>query len=212
MGLGGYIFCEQHSISMEDPRFKQAFKNLETRAINLCTEKWHPSKTPMEACGYLTPGAGQFGRTSILPELFNGADDVQMAHWRQTLDTAGHQTLISGAGSGNTLAEDFMVALIGFAFPNKQQHITEIKMQIGDRKYGRINLEEMHGYNKPALILEEGVIINEKESFELYGYVEGPIPNQAPFCNRLYQRVVLLGATYYDVISDVLGNCGAAIT
>jgi len=100
---------------------------------------------------------------------------------------------------------------MGLAFPNKEQHITEIKFQIGDRKYGRINLEEMHAYNKPVIIFEDGFILDEEESFELYAYVEGPLPNQLPFIQGVYQRVVMIGAAYFKVISKVLGNCGAVI-
>ena len=212
MGQGGYIFAEWASVSKENPLFRQAFIELEARAIKACTDKWFPKKTQIEACGYLTPVSGeQFGRSSILPALFDGHDDVQLVHWRQTLDTAGPQTLISGTRTGNVIPEDFKVAWIGLAFPNKNQHITEIKWQAGDRKYGRLNLEEMLGYNKPAIVFEKGIILNEKESFELYGYVEGPIPDQAPFIVGLYQRIVMLGAAYYKVKDKLLGNCGAAI-
>lgn len=110
------------------------------------------------------------------------------------------------------MPEGFKIAWAGLAFPNKQQHITEIKWQIGDRKFGRINIEELKGYNKPAIIFEEGYIINEEESFDLYGYVEGPIAVSEPFIAGLYQRIVMLGAAYFDVVSKVLGTCGAAIT
>jgi hypothetical protein len=100
---------------------------------------------------------------------------------------------------------------MGFAFPNKEQAITEIKMQIGDRKFGRINLEELRGYNKPAVILEEGFTIDEEESFELYGYVEGPIPVAHDGFTGIYQRIVPIGFCCYKIIDKVLGNCGATI-
>ena len=212
MGLGGYSFCEYDSIAKENSLYQQAFRELATRIILKCTNDWFPKLTPQQACGYLTPKSGeQFGRVPILPALFDDHGGTQMAHWRQTLDTAGHQILISGTEDGNVLPEDFKVGWLGLAFPNKNQHITEIRFQIGDRKYGRINLEEMRAYNKPALIFEKGLIINEKQSFELYGYVEGPIPNQPPFIVGLYQRIVMLGSAYYEVIDKVLGDCGAAL-
>lgn len=196
MGQGGYIFCEWDSVAKESPRFQRAFADLETRINQKCNLDWHP-----KTCGYLIPSSEQYGRTSILPALFRGFNALVMAHWRQNLTSTGNQLLIYGAGSGNVLAENFKVAWLGLAFPNKQQNITEIKFQIGDTKYGRINLEEMKSYNKPAIIFEEGLIIDEETSFDLHGYVE----------EADYQRIVMLGAAYYNVIDKVLGNCGASI-
>ena len=99
-------------------------------------------------------------------------------------------------------------------------HITEIRFQIGDRKYGRINLEQFRIFNKPAIIFEEPFIIDEETSFHLYGYFEGPIP-ASPFSPTLtvdgsttyvaYQRIVMLGEACYKTIDRALGNCGAAM-
>jgi hypothetical protein len=206
MGQGSYCICELDSVQKDNPRFQAAFKQLEADLVMKCNTNWAP-----KSCGYLKPDAGQYGRVPILPALFDDHSNVQMVTWRQGFTTAGHQTLMTGTRAGNTIPEDFKVGLIGIAFPNKQQHISEIKMQIGDRKFGRINLEEMHQYNKPAIIFEEGSVIDEETAFDLYGYVEGPIPAQAPFINTIYQRIVLIGAAYYKYIDKVLGNCGAAI-
>lgn len=118
------------------------------------------------------------------------------------------------------MPEDWKTGWLGLAFPNKNQHITEIRFQIGDRKYGRINLEEMHLYNKPAIIFEEPFIIDEDTSFHLYGYFEGPIP-ESPFSPTLsiegvdtyvqHQRVVMLGMANYKMVDRALGNTGATI-
>lgn len=208
MGQGSYVLCEWDSVVEQYPNFQQALASLEQQLIAKCSAEWAPKQF-----GKLTPNAGQFGRTTILPALFEDHNATQFGgSWRQLFTTSGHQILIAGAGAGFTLPEDFKVAWAGLAFPNKQQHITEIKWQIGDRKYGRIDIEEIKAYNKPAIIFEEGFIIDEEQAFELYGYVEGPIPNQAPFIVGLYQNIVMLGAAYYKVIDKVLGNCGAAIT
>jgi len=161
----------------------------------------------------LTGGEGYYGRTTILPGLFHDINDADLATWRQYFLPAqsGNQTIITGNASGNTIPEDFKVAWMGLALPNKEQHITEIKFQIGDRKYGRLNIEEVHAYNKPILVFDEGFIIDEETSFDLYAYIQGDIPNQAPFITGLYQRIVMIGSAYFKVISKVLGNCGATI-
>ncbi|MBA7493307.1 hypothetical protein ES702_03865 [subsurface metagenome] len=167
--------------------------------------------------GYLTPGAEEFGRTTILPALFApnpptygdaafgavaaAGFPVPPAYWRQEFTTTGNQIILEGAWAAQAIPEDFKVAWMGLAFPNEQQQISEIRWQLGDKKYPRINIEEIRAYNKPAIIFEEGFILNERQSFELYGYVE----------ELDYQRIVMLGAAYYKRIDLVLGAPGAAI-
>lgn len=209
MGQGSYVIAEMDSLRKNNRLFQGAIAGLDDKIIRKTNAEWSP-KT-FNNLKALSPGDGNYGRTTILPALFDDHSDAQMAHWRQNFTTAGHQTLITGTASGNTIPEDFKIAWIGLAFPNKQQSITEVKWQIGDRKYGRFNIEEIKGYNKPALIFDEGFILDEEQSFHLHGYVEGPIPNQAPFIVGVYQRIVMLGAAYFKVVSKVLGNCGAAI-
>ncbi|GAH13221.1 unnamed protein product, partial [marine sediment metagenome] len=148
-----------------------------------------------------------------LPALFDdhSGNPMTSATWRQLFTVAGHQMIIQGARTGEAIPENFKIAWYGLAFPNKEQHITEIRWQLSNRKYGRINLEEMHLFNKPAVVFEEGLIIDEETSFELYGYVKGPIPTAHDGHVGQYQSIVMLGAAYYDKIDKVLGNCGAAI-
>jgi len=240
MGQGGYIFCEWDSVQKDDPSFQKVFKKLEDDLTYKCNSEWAP-----KTMGRLTPAAGQYGRTSILPGLFDpnpltyggaafgaaatGNWPRPPAYWRQAFRTTGAQTLIQGNGTGEGLPEDWKVGFLGLAFPNKNQHITEIRMQIGDRKYGRINLEEMRLYNKPALIFEEPFVIDEETSFHLYGFFEGPIagfpeltgtPIQSFTPSLLvdntqtavqYQRIVMLGEAMYKTIDRALGNGGVTI-
>ena len=193
---GEYVICEWNSVQEEYPKFQQAIASLEDKLIGKCNTEWAP-----KTFGALNVGDGQYGRTTILPALFNGFAGAQLAHWRQTLTTAGHQTLLTGTRAGNTIPEDFKIAWSGIAFPNKQMNISEIRFHIGDTKYGRIDLEELHTYNQPALIFEEGFTIDEEQAFELWGYVKTPD----------FQRIVLLGACYYKQIDRVLGLPGAAL-
>ncbi|GAG54485.1 unnamed protein product, partial [marine sediment metagenome] len=117
--------------------------------ITKCNAEWSP-----KSFGGLAPAAGQYGRTSILPALFDpnpntyggaafgaiaGAGvapnnyPIPPAYWRQAFhDGDLHQTLIQGNGTGETMPEDWKVGWLGLAFPNKNQHISEIRFQIGD--------------------------------------------------------------------------------
>lgn len=222
MGQGGYIFAEWDSIQKEYPDFQRAFADLEAKTIRSCTDKWFPKLTPEQAFGGLTPNSDQFGRTTILPALFDdnagnpmdntaGMGGSPAGTWRQLFDSSGHQMILQGNRTGEVIPEDFQVSWVGLAFPNKEQHISEIRWQTSDRKYGRINIEEMRTYNKPAIIFEEGFLLKEEQAFHLYGYVEGPIPVDHEGNERLFQRIVMLGSAYYRVIDKVLGAPGSAI-
>ncbi|GAH22043.1 unnamed protein product, partial [marine sediment metagenome] len=106
MGQGGYIFAEWDSIQKEYPDFQRAFADLETKAIRSCTDKWFPKLTPEQAFGALTPNSDQFGRTTILPALFddNAGNPMDTTHgggspagtWRQKFTTKGHQMILQG--------------------------------------------------------------------------------------------------------------------
>jgi len=242
MGLGSYIFSEWHSIQETYPEYHAAMRALESEAITKCTKDWFPKKTPAAACGYLSPKSGeQFGRTSILPALFKTGEFTQSgqlqfgttpvpagaldvlgnpvlavpAYWRQTFLRTGHQGVLYGAHTGDIIPADFKIAWTGLAFPNKQQNITEIRFQIGDRKYGRINIEEMHAYNIPAIIFEKGFVLNEKEGFDLHAYLEcDAMPEEQLNANGegcIYQYIIPLGAAYYKVKDTVLGAPGSVI-
>ncbi len=218
MGQGSYTLAEWDSLQKDYPKFQATFAALENALISQTNQDWAP-RTP----GFMLPNSDQYGRTTILPSAFRGfgmtysttptAGTNFMAHWRQTLTSTGHQTLIMGERSGNLIPEDIKVAWIGLAFPNKQQHISEIRWQIGDRKFGRIDLEPMRAYKTPALIFEEGYILDEETGFDLYGFVEGPIPVSlwGPTTPCVYQSIVMLGAMYYKNINKVLGNTGAIL-
>ena len=233
MGQGLFTICELDSVNKENSVFQQSMRRLDETAINKCNMDWKPRS--FNSAKALTGDGGFYGRTQILPALFDdhsgyalnitgGALSVlagantqnPIATWRQRFATASVTTadtvLLQGVGAGETIPEDFKVAWAGLAFPNKNQHITEIKYQIGDRKYGRINIEEMHCYNKPAIIFEEGYVLDEEESFHLYGYVEGPVPVFHDAWTGVYQRIIPLGAAYYKVVSKVLGQPGTAIS
>ena len=194
--------------------------NLEQKVLNKCNLDWSPKKFNLAS----TYGMGEceYGRTTILPGVFDDHLGVAMATYRQAFTQRSFVanpdqfTLMQGVGTGEVMPENVKVALMGFAFPNKHQHISEIKMQIADRKYGRFNLEEMEIMNKPALIFEEGLILDEEESFHLYAHFKDTPPTQisgfgtAPW-TTVYQRVVPIGALYYQFYNKVGGNAGTAV-
>ena len=223
---GGYTLCEWKDVALQAPEFQATFAALENDIIRKTNADWAP-----RTFGGMLPSSDEYGRTTILPSAFRGwgmaysttptAGTNFMSNWRQTITgvantVLGNVTLISGERSGDLIPEDLKVAWIGLAFPNKQQHITEVRWQIGDRKFGRINLEPMLAYDTPALIFEDGYVLDEETGFHLYGYVDGPMPvplwqSTTTTAPHIYQSIVMLGALYYKNINKVLGNPGTVI-
>ena len=209
MGQGGFSIVEWNAVAKTDPKFQDTFIKTENELINLCDQSWAPKKL-----GYLSPSASQYGRTTIIPRLFTNALGVAgIQTWRQQFIATGHQVLLQGIGTGSVIPEDFKIGWVGLALPNDTQQLSELIWQIGDQRFGRIDIEEIREYKNPAIIFDDGFVIDEETSFILSGFIEGPIPENGPGAqtNRLYQRIVMLGSTYYRTVDRMLGNTGAVI-
>lgn len=132
MGQGSFAICEWKSIQKQFPNFQQAFMNLESAILNKCNLDWSPKRFNLSSTYGM--GEGEYGRTTILPGAFDDHNSTAMATYRQAFTSAfltanpTQFTLMQGVGSGETIPENVKIALMGFAFPNKEQHITEIKM------------------------------------------------------------------------------------
>ena len=197
-----YVICEYDKVKQDFPEFKRTMDNLATTLRAKCVADWSPKKF-----GGLAPTASQFGETTILPALFRddtmtAANTGNMDTWDQWLPTLGHRTIMSGSGSGGIILEDYKIGLAGIAFLDKAIRISEIKMQISDKKLPRINIEECMAYNKPAIIFETGYILDEETGFDLYAYVTTRGP----------QRIKLLGLQMNRVPNRLqVTNAGATL-
>ncbi len=205
-----YVICEYEKVKQNFPEFKATMEGLSTQLRAICAADWSP-----KTFGGLTPTAGQFGETTILPAMFRDqtmttANAGNMDTWNQTLTLTdaqrllggAHQTIMTGSGTGGILLEDYKVGLAGLVFLDKAIRISEIKMQISDRKLPRINIEEALAYNKPAIVFENGYIIDEETGFDLYAYVT----TQGP------QRIKLLGLQMNRVPNRLqVTNTGATL-
>jgi len=184
-----YVICEYEKVKQQFPEFKTTMESLATALRAKCAADWSP-----KTFGGLAPTAGQFGETTILPALFR--DDVMtaanagnMVTWEQWLPTLGHRTIMSGSGTGGIILEDYKIGLAGIAFLDKAIRVSEIKMQISDKKLPRINIEEAFAYNKPAIIFETGYILDEETGFDLYAYVTTRGPQRIKLIGLQMNRV-----------------------
>jgi len=196
----GFVICEYEKVKKTFPQFKAVLDTLESSLVSKALSDWDPLKY-----GGITPKAGEFGKTTIMPQLFNGLQAAYqpLTTWYQWFNAIGNQIIMTGAGSGATIVEDFKIGLAGLAFLDKAIRISEIKMQISDKKLPRINIEEAFVYNKPAIVFEDGYILDEETAFDLYAWVR----TQGP------QRIKLLGIQLNRVPNKLqVSNTGAAIT
>jgi len=200
-----YVICEYEKVKQQFPEFKATMTALHSELKAKCAADWSP-----KTFGGLAPTAGQFGETTILPALFRDDAGVNLAApagfmptWEQWLNVLGHRTIMTGSsGAGGIIPEDYKIGLAGIAFLDKAIRISEIKMQISDKKLPRINIEEALAYNKPAIIFETGYILDEETGFDLYAYVTTRGP----------QRIKLLGLQMNRVPNRLqVTNTGATL-
>lgn len=169
--------CDYARIKDSFPEYASTMDVLKTALIDKAKSEWSPL-----SYGGLKPKAGQYGESTIMPELFANGANALLSTWNQTIAATGAQVLVQGANLPN-ISEDYKVGLMGVAFLDKSQKITEIRMDISDKRLPRLNLEEMHTYEEPCVILENGYILDEETGFTLNGYAEA----------AGYTRIKLLG-------------------
>jgi hypothetical protein len=190
-----FIICEYEKVKQAFPEFKAVMDSLKANLISKASGEWGipASKFTLES-GYLT---------TVIPALFNDNAGNRLTTWDQWFTTTGSQTIMTGTGNGGIIPEDFMVGFCGLAFLDKAIRVSEIKLQLSDTKLPRINIEEAFAYNKPAIVFENGYVLDQKTAFELVGYVltQGP------------QRIKLIGVQANKVKDKLLTtNVGAAVT
>jgi len=214
---GGYVICEYESVKKEFPEFQEIMTALRDRLIAKAEKDWGLTFAGRRKIGEaaalgitLTPPGpgldvdverGEFGETTIIPALFKDITGTRMVTWEQWFNATGSQIIMTGAHTGGTIYKDYKVGICGLVFLDKAIRVSEIKMQISDKKLPRINIEEAFGYNKPAVVFEEGYILDENVAFDLYAYVltQGP------------QTIKLLGLQVNRIKDKLLTDTGSAL-
>lgn len=155
------------------PEFQTGLRNLIETAKTRAAEIW-----PGYTFGGMFPKDKQFGITSALPKFF-GSTTTALTNFRQNLGSANAWQSIFDL----TVQEDVIIGMMGVAITSPTINITELRAEISDKKYPRINIEEMQSYQQPAVIFKQGLIAEEEKAFKLRGYKTA----------AGYQRVVPVG-------------------
>jgi len=166
---GGYTFCSLDEVKKGFPEFQRVMAGLKTDLVNKAIKDWGMQN------GGMAPKAGQFGISTIMPELFVGflglPTAATLTTWHTWYNALGSNVILQGAAPGGAIYRGYKIGICGLAFLDKAIRISEIKMQISDAKLPRINIEEVLAYDNPAIIFEDSWILDEQTGFELLAYV-----------------------------------------
>lgn len=162
-----YVITELDKLRQTYPNFAQASEKLKKDTVDRAKEVWSGYNY-----GGMFPQGKQFGVTTLLPKFMLGSGT---ASFRQEFTSTGWQDIFN-----RTMDEDVIVGGMGFAIPDPSVNITELRMEIEDTKYPRVNIEELQCYKQPAVVFKQGWRCEEEQSFLLKGNVE----------STGYQRVV----------------------
>jgi len=203
-----YVIADYGNIKETFPEFQATMDALEDVLVQKAMAQWAPLRY-----GGLNPQSGEFGKTTIMPELFQtGAFETgvltTMTNWGDayisttTQTVPGNNIIMQGNTSGN-IPEDYMCGIVGLAFLEPTSRISEIRMQISDKKLPRMNIQEAWGYKRPCIIWENGYVLDEETGFTLYGFALA----QGPY------KIKLIGLQLNRVPNKLqTTNTGAAIT
>jgi len=195
---GGFVICEYEDVKKVFPEFQRVLEACRAELRSKAEADWAPLKF-----GGMTPKAGEFGESTIIPALFADNAGVRLTTWEQEFTAVGSRTIMTGVGSGGVIPEDYKVGIVGLAFLDPVIRVSEIKMQISDRKLPRINIEEVLAYNQPAIVFEDHYILDEETAFELVGYVY----------TLGYQTIKLIGLQMNRIPNKLqVTDTGAALT
>lgn len=206
-----YTIVPWEWVKQKHPEFQATLADLEVKCIDWAIANWGPGRT----YGGFKPSENQFGRTTILPDIFaDENDDILDEHhvpttwgmnsFRQLFTSVsptaaaipGTKLILQGGNPTNLgqMPKDILVGLAGFAIPSKIKPITKMWLQIGDIKYGKFDIEETFAYpHGVAFILEDGFLLPPEEGFHLYGWFEASgYVRVKPLGIEMYRRKALI--------------------
>ncbi|MHC1596692.1 MAG: hypothetical protein ACXQT3_00080 [Methermicoccaceae archaeon] len=199
----GYDILERKELPYY-PDFQAAYADLLDAAVKKAGEKWTE-----QTYGGLMPPAGTeaYGEAPIPPFIFADENDdvLDVNHvpttWGvnefriyystaspTTGDVPGWRTILQGGGTPiGQMPEDYITGLLGFCIPDPTLRFSMLKLDIGDSKYPKLDIEEMASYDEPTILLKKGAVIMDEVAFTLKGFLE----------STGYQRVIPVGFILY---------------
>lgn len=169
------------------PEYVDVLKAVQDAGITRAKELWGGFSQ-----GGLTPGEKQFG---IIPMRMNEmANDVTSSTLSGSYSFRKSYTAGAWRNIFNfTTREDTIHALAGFAFADDVLRFSQIRWEIGDKKYPIIDLQLAQTFPGFALVFKEDVgkeiIIEQEQSVLVKGYCESTGPQRiVPIGFMLFKR------------------------
>lgn len=184
-----YIIAPVDRVKTEYPEFMDGMKAVEAQGILRAVDVW-----PGFKLGGLIPGAKEFGIGNILPKDVLGAGTYS---WDQTFSTPGSWTNIFSYN----VPEDEVHCFAGFEITNPSLIFTQLRLEISDKKYPIVEIEEANVYDKGFGIVLKGdpgdeLVVQEEESLLLRGWQErgtsGTVQRVIPIGVNIYKRKELV--------------------
>ena len=186
-----YMICEYKKIRQEYPEYQKSIKMCHEAVREKAQSAWPGLKISRS----MYPIEGEIGETTILPKFLRNRAGSKLSSFRQNFASTGWQYIFYD--NANLMDEDICVGIPGFGILSPTLNFDEIRMEIGDKKYARIDLEEAQGYEQPAIIFKEGLVIPEEKSYIIKG----------KFAATGYQRIVpIQGLCLYKKKDSVISE------
>lgn len=194
--MTGFVLFDRDrpQLLLEFPEVQASLANVlkagmdQAEGVTLPTGQRTKGRFAPSTFGDMFPKEGQFGITSILPDPFAGIDSFD-----QTFTTT---TPFWTDIFNNTIPEDQIYGIGGLAF-DAPLIFNEVRVEIADTKFPRLNIEEAHTFERPSLLLKQGYVALPEKSVVVRGKTDGAQSSAT-------QRVVPLGYMLFNRIDDVI--------
>lgn len=182
------IVVEYDKIRQEYPEYEESIARVYAQGMELADKAFSG-----KSYGGMFPKDGQYGITTLLPKFLDWrAGTPKLTTFRQNYGSTGWNNIFTG-----TLQDGIVIGAIGFVIPDPSIIVNEFRLEIANKKYPRINIEEIHGMKTPAILFREGWLINKKTMYQIRGRFEA----------AGYQRIIpLKGFAFFEDNNDVIAE------
>lgn len=184
--------CELDDVD-EIPIFVDSVKAIRNKMLYCASRMWPEWKEG----GYI-PRFDEYATTTILPRLFTREfKESPLRQYKQRFSETGWVNIFEC-----TTPEGVILGMggIGFVPSTNFSRVTELGFTIGDVRYPKINVEEgFNKYKNPALLLNNPIILEEEESFQLRVHLEDNLSKG----EREISVFPIRGVAFYRRKSDI---------
>jgi hypothetical protein len=189
-----FIIAEAEKVKGEGqyPEYEKVLRSVQNAAYNRGAEIWNGFQP-----GGMMPGANQYGVGPLRKnDMANDTSDSTPSgsySFNKTFTTTGWQDLFNFTIRDNTIQ-----AYAGLRFSDAVLHVSQLRVEIEDRRFPIWDIQEAFSYDKFSVVLKEDegaeLIAEPRERVLIRGYVE----------TTGSQRIVPIGLHLFRNLNAVL--------